>query len=234
MHCELLVPGLFPPREALPAPADDERLPGLERLLARGRRADREALSTEEWLAREFGCDDAPLAAGALSLLADGSDDGAGPGTDLWIRIDPVHLRVGRERLALVPGEAFAVSRAEAEALVESINRHFSAEMTVYPLHPKRWCARVVLPDAPHADPPLEIAGEDMSAMLAPGSRRGRWHALQNEIQMLLHDHPVNAAREARGEPAVNSVWCWGAGRLPGAASGPWRSVTAAIADCLY
>jgi len=227
MHCELLVPGLFPPHEALPAPAGDERLPGLERLLAYGQRAERDALSTEEWLAREFGCDDAPLAAGALTLLADGSDDSAGPGADRWMRVDPVHLRLGRERLALVPGEGFEVTRAEAEALVESINRHFSAEMTVYPLHPKRWCARVNLAQPPAAVPPLELAGVDMSALLAPGPRHNRWHALVNEIQMLLHDHPVNAAREARGEPAVNSVWCWGAGRLPGAAAGPWRSVTA-------
>ena len=35
---------------------------------------------------------------------------------------------------------------------------------------------------------------------------------------MLLHAHPVNEAREARGEPAVNSLWLWGAG--PRAAPG--------------
>ena len=31
---------------------------------------------------------------------------------------------------------------------------------------------------------------------------------------MLLHEHPVNAAREARGHPALNSVWFWGGGTL--------------------
>jgi len=226
MHCELLIPGLFPSREALPAPAGEERLPGLERLLGSGRRTASDALSTEEWLMRAFGCDDAP-AAGALTLLADSSDDGAGPGADLWMRIDPVHLRLGRERLALLPGEGLNIARDEAESIVESINRHFSAEMTVYPLHPKRWCARVRLAEAPAAVDPLELAGEDVSALLARGAWDRRWHALLNEIQMLLHDHPANAAREARGEPAINSVWCWGAGRLPDAAAGPWRTVAA-------
>jgi len=45
---------------------------------------------------------------------------------------------------------------------------------------------------------------------------------------MLLHAHPVNEARETRGEPAVNSLWLWGVGRLPRAVQGHWRSVSAA------
>lgn len=227
MHCELLVPGLFPSHEALPVPEGERSLPGLEKLLARGRRSAHESLSLEQWLMRAFDCDDGPVPAGALTLLADSADDSNGPGTDLWMRIDPVHLRVGRERLALVSSEAFDITREEAEALAEALNRHFSAEMTVYPLHPKRWCARVMLPDPPVAASALDVTGMEMNALLAQGPQAARWHALQNEIQMLLHDHSVNTEREARGEPAINSVWCWGAGRPPRKAAGRWRSVTA-------
>jgi hypothetical protein len=39
-----------------------------------------------------------------------------------------------------------------------------------------------------------------------------RWHRVFNEVQMLLYEHPVNQAREARGELAINSVWFWGGG----------------------
>jgi len=45
-----------------------------------------------------------------------------------------------------------------------------------------------------------------------------KWRRLQNELQMLLHDHPVNAAREARGELAINGIWFWGAGAFRGKA----------------
>jgi hypothetical protein len=38
---------------------------------------------------------------------------------------------------------------------------------------------------------------------------------------MLLHDHPVNARREAEGLLAVNSFWLSGCGRLPPAWSPP-------------
>jgi hypothetical protein len=32
---------------------------------------------------------------------------------------------------------------------------------------------------------------------------------------MLLHEQPLNRAREARGEPIINSVWFWGGGIMP-------------------
>jgi hypothetical protein len=44
---------------------------------------------------------------------------------------------------------------------------------------------------------------------------------------MVLHEHPVNEAREARGEPALNSVWLWGAGRTPLDAHAEWQSIAA-------
>ena len=42
---------------------------------------------------------------------------------------------------------------------------------------------------------------------------------------MLLHDHPVNEAREQRGEPPINAVWLWGGGRLERPAVRPFQRV---------
>jgi hypothetical protein len=74
-------------------------------------------------------------------------------------------------------------------------------------------------PAAIDTPPTRELAGKDIDAHL-PGAP---WPALLNEIQMALHEHPVNERREV----PVNSVWLWGAGALPASAAGPWRSVTA-------
>ena len=48
----------------------------------------------------------------------------------------------------------------------------------------------------------------------SPIGRRIR--RLQSEAQLVFHAHPVNEAREARGEPVVNSFWLSGCGRAPG------------------
>jgi hypothetical protein len=63
---------------------------------------------------------------------------------------------------------------------------------------------------------PDRVAGQDIDPCLPCGADAARWHALLNEIQMLFHTHPVNAAREQRGAPPINSIWPWGGGRLPG------------------
>src|SRR5436853_2915614 len=131
MHCELVIPGLFS------APAE-ARLPSLELLLARGRARSGESQPLERWLAEAFGLEDEPIAAGALTALAGNRD----PGEERWVRADPVHLRLMRDRLILVPAAAFGVSREEAEALCETLNEHFAGRLDILPVQPQRWSAR--------------------------------------------------------------------------------------------
>lgn len=213
MHVDLVVPALLAMQ---PVP----RLPALELLLARGRARRGEPQTLERWLARAFGVAGEPVPAGALTLLADGGD----PADGCWMRADPVHLEVGPDRVTLIPVAACGIGRAEADALAVTLNQHFGGECTLLALHPERWClraARELVLDAPS---PAELARGGGGA-LPQGAEARRAHALMNEIQMVLHDHPVNLQREQRGAPALNSVWLWGAGRLPRNARGPWHSV---------
>jgi hypothetical protein len=134
-----------------------------------------------------------------------------------------------RDRLIVVPSAAFTLARAEADELVGDLNRHFAESLSLQAIEPERWCARLADDFAFDAGAPIEAAGRDVDLSLRIGGEAGRrWSRLLNEIQMLLHAHPVNEAREARGEPTVNSLWLWGVGRLPRVAQSYWQSVSAA------
>ena len=210
MHCELVVPALF-------AAAAEGRWRSLEVLLARGRRAHgTESKRLEDWLRDAFMPGEASIPAGALCLIATNRD----PGGDSWLRADPVHLHLLRDHVSVVPAEALEISREEADALCAALNQHFAGVMQVQVQDPRRWTARVLnrhltLDDAPA----LELAGRQLPL------NRARDPEL-TEIQMLLHEHPVNKAREARGEPAINSLWLWGSGAASKAES-RWASVLA-------
>jgi hypothetical protein len=65
--------------------------------------------------------------------------------------------------------------------------------------------------------PLARAANRDIDRHLPQGDDALDWHRVINEAQMVLHAHAVNAAREARGATAVNSVWLWGGGTLPAA-----------------
>ena len=213
MHLHLLIPGLLRSREhdhfapALP------RLAALELLLARGRRSGHEDTDSEAWLCKVHGIErqaDWPVA--PIALLADGGTPGAG----CWLRADPVHFKLQRNDLLLADARLLAITHEEADALVQSLNSHFAADgFSLQALRPDRWYAQLPLTPAITTTPLAKAAGQSVNTNLPQGADAAAWHARLNEVQMLLHEHPVNAAREARGAMPVNSLWFWGAGTLP-------------------
>jgi hypothetical protein len=211
MHCELIVPGLF-------AEASGSRAPSLELMLARGRSSSAQSQSMEDWLNDAFDLETETLPAGALTLAASGAE----PGEAFWARADPVHLRLMRDRLIVVPSAAIGLSADEADRLVEALNRHFGERFSLRLIEADRWCVQIESGVAFQSGPSLEMAGRPADATMP-----AEWRALLNEAQMLLHAHPVNEAREARGEPTVNSLWLWGAGTAPQGPASKWQSISA-------
>src|SRR5258707_572711 len=218
MHCELYIPDFFS-RDGLQRA---ESAAAAETLIARGRPRRTALVSREAWLFGRFGVPrqrDWPVA--PYTLLA----DGRAPGPHYWMRADPVHLQVGRDSLVLADSAAFEVSRAESEALVAALNRHFGQTMLLDPLRPARWYVRLDKAPDMQTTPAAAARGAAIDEKLPAGPDAMRFHALMNEAQMLLHEHPVNAEREARGEPALNSIWFWGGGVIDAERARPFSMV---------
>lgn len=221
MHLELVVPALFAAQDLPPRP-----LPALELLLARGRRTNGFAGTLETWLCRAFGLNETPaedisIPAGALTALAHGLD----PGAHHWLRADPVHLRADRDRVYLVPSHALALTAAEAEELAAALTPLLAGKFVLHAVRPDQWCLKIEGQGQSEGStkPPVDLAGANIDPHLPPKP----WHPLLTEIQMALYGHPVNTVREQSGDPVINSLWLWGAGKLPAAAGGPWQSLTA-------
>jgi hypothetical protein len=208
----LLIPHLFPPARLLELATQDLRLPALETLLARGTLKACADEGVEAALCETLGIShqqDWPLA--PITLEADGST----AGESYWLRADPVHLRLMRDRIVLTDSAALNVSREEADALAAAIGQHFGESFQPIPLHPQRWY--LSLTQAPDlATTPLSVAtGRAIEPLLPQGGDAKHFRSLLNELQMLLFAHPVNQMREARGELPINSLWLWGGGHKP-------------------
>lgn len=203
-NVHLVIADLFLPEDFAAEVCAGLHLPALERILARGRAGTQRPVSMEAVLCGLF---DVPCAAGVAPISA--AFDGLGEGC--WLRADPVHVRLQREQVVLLPD--VEVSADEALHLCASLNEHFAGQgMEFFAPHPQRWYLKLAaLPDI--ATVPLsQAAGHNIHGNLPAGAEARRWHQLFNEVQMLLFAHPLNAAREARGAVPVNSVWFWGNG----------------------
>ena len=198
-------------------------LPGLARIVSRARTASLPDMDLESALLDSFGVQrqrDWPVA--PFSWLGEGGEAGA----RYWLRADPVHLRAERDAVLLVDARHFPLETESADALIGALNAHFAADgLRFFAPNPTRWYVAVDwLPEI--ATSPLRAAaGRNIDPLLPKGANALIWHRWFNEIQMLFHSHIVNEAREAAGEPTVNSVWFWGGGVLPGAASSPFACV---------
>ncbi|MEQ1593063.1 MAG: hypothetical protein ABL892_11845 [Thiobacillaceae bacterium] len=214
---QLNIPYLFPPARLLETAAQGLRLPALETLIARGTLRDCPGHGVEATLCDALGIvrnqggfvEDYPVA--PITLTADGGVAGSG----YWLRADPVHLRVMRDRIVLADGAALELSQDEAAALTHSIASHFGAAFSPSPLHPRRWYVAFDTPPRLLTTPLSYAVGRDIDPLLPTGEDAMKFRTLLNELQMLLFEHPVNQAREARGELPVNSLWLWGGGTLP-------------------
>lgn len=167
---------------------------------------------------------DLPVAAvSALFDLPNVSVDGA------WLCADPVHLRPDMGRLLLFDAATFDLTMEEAARLVGEINEALAEEgiCLLIGRDPGRWYLRTEAPPALRTVPPRAVRGHHIDPFLPRGGDARRWQRLANDVQMVLHRSPVNAARGDRGDPTVNGVWFWGGGVLPR----PVAAWTAVITD---
>jgi hypothetical protein len=202
----LVIPDLFLPKDFAAEVSAGLSVPALQKLLGRGRSEILEPVALEDLLCELFDIPsqgDTPIA--TISAAFDGLTAGC------WLRADPVNLNLQRDQLLLAEVQ---VGSEEAAALCASLNGHFAGQgMEFFAPHPQRWYVR---PDAlplMRTMPLSQVIGGDVRRVLPTGEDAARWHQVLNEIQMLLHAHPLNEAREARGELTINSVWFFGGGR---------------------
>jgi hypothetical protein len=184
----------------------------LRALLGRAERLDDGAKGYLGGLAAYFQCRGG-IPAAALTrehLLGDAADA-------CWLSADPAWVQPDLSGARLLACGQMQLSMDEARSLATPLKPVFGdAGMILEISSPDRWHLRL-LSQSPLPDfaAPEQALGEDLYEHLPQGSDGRRWRALFNEVQVLLHQHPINADRRARGLPPINSLWLWGGGTLP-------------------
>lgn len=156
---------------------------------------------------------DGALPFAALAAAA----DGIAVAGRAWGLVTPVHWHVGREHISMADPALLRLDAAESHALFEAVRELFESEGFGWAWGaPDRWyAAHPNLTRFPCAS--LDrVIGRNVDFWLDAGSRADPNAALirrlQSEVQLLLYPHPINEAREARGELALNSFWLSGCG----------------------
>ncbi len=169
---------------------------------------------------------DLPAATPVAPLRALGA--GVPAGDDYLLAAAPVALVAGRDDVIL-DSRIVDLAGDETAALLAALSAHFEHDGLVFAApRPDAWFIRTAASPALETTSLERAVGKPVFDHLPRGADGKSWQRWQNEIQMLLHAHPVNAAREARGVRPVTSVWFWGGGRLRDVAAPAGAAIVAA------
>ena len=135
-------------------------------------------------------------------------------GRDYWLYASPVHLVLQRDSFSLAAPAPLPLEKDEIDTLTIALNKHFEADKLQFFWHKNTWLLRLEANPSIQTSAPEVALNKDISSFLPTGEGAMQWASFSNEIQMLLFEHSVNQAREAKRLPIINSIWCYGGGQV--------------------
>jgi hypothetical protein len=238
----LVLPFALPPPELAPDLVRALQAPALAALLSRtsAHRAvaagpDARALPHELWIGQAIGLSDGrKLSLAAQAMRGFGLDPAGGT----WFIVNPAHVEITRSHLLMTDMRRLGLLESHSRALFDSArpyvddtgNTLLYGDAHTWFMRADRWAGLdTASPDA--------ATGMNLTDWLPSGPGATDYRKLQNEVQMLWHQHPANVEREARGFAAINAFWPWGAATaadviapaavLAGADLPPWLAAIA-------
>jgi hypothetical protein len=149
-----------------------------------------------------------------------GAPTASAPST-FWLAT-PLYRIAGLTTLHLDRRSLLHLAPEEADAFVIDFNRTFGDDPT-FPLRLSALPGGALLLEAPATmtaatTDPARALVQGLEASMPRGPHAIPFKRLSAEVEMWLHEHPLNTFRNRRGELPVNAFWFWGGGA---AAAGP-------------
>jgi hypothetical protein len=166
------------------------------------------ALPHESWLSTTLGLSPAGSPAFAAAAMR---GFGLDPGTGSWFIINPSHVEIARSHLMMHDVRQLRLDDAHARLLFTTAKPVFDdlGKTLIYG-DAQTWFMAAGDWASLQTTSPDTAVGQNLTDFLPTGASAVEFRKLQNEVQMLWFEHPVNVEREAKGLAAVNSFWLWG------------------------
>jgi hypothetical protein len=216
VHTILLIEDL---RRLVAALSADIRYPALERVWSRGRPTALESPTPNHLRFKLFGIQ--PEGQLPVAALTHVNDRNVRPSSNYyWLRADPVTMWADMAQVFMTSygfADLDPYERNEIELCVRDVLQEEGLDL--HGDHPERWCIALGGPMEFGFTPLDQALGMDVAEALPDHPEARYWRRILNEVQVALHNCPVNVRRRAMGKREVNSVWFWGGGFIPDAAA---------------
>ncbi len=162
-------------------------------------------------------CDVATVLEAARAAAA-----GVTPEPNCWVAT-PVHLLPGLTQVHAPLDAVLTLPQDEADELADHFHPVFGSDssLRLLPVGSSGFLLHGLQAEGVTSLEPAALRGRNLEHCQPQGAGASRLRALMSEIEMWLHDLPLNRRRETRGLPSISSLWLWGAGASAGAGAWP-------------
>lgn len=139
----------------------------------------------------------------------------------------PCHWQIGMDEVVMADPAHLHLSDDESQQLLQAMQPFLQEDGLHVTWHSALlWHVQgALLADVPTAS--LDrVIGQNVKPWMPDHPTARPLQRLQSEMQMLLYNHPVNDAREAKRQYTVNAFWLHGAGMLPDHTAAAGQAVT--------
>ncbi len=147
---------------------------------------------------------------GADSLLVQAKRQLGLPESQAAFFASPLTQRLDLHSMSVLAGASLAIQASEARQLCADLSQFLAdSGWHWHPYQADLWL--VCCDEAPSWQPApvLDVVGQVAAADQTNDAPSMALLQIQTEIQMFLHNHTINTARQRTGQPTLNGVWFW-------------------------
>lgn len=131
-----------------------------------------------------------------------------------WVRAEPMHFAAGLSRMDAVMLKGAAALRDDERQQLANALGNYVRSIGLHWYDAPEWLIGFPRELTVRTQQPNCAASVDLETAMPAGADSRELRRLMTELQMVLHEHPINENRARTGLPAANAVWLWGAGSL--------------------
>ena len=211
---QIVLPGLFDlPLHELEPQLLQQKLPHLNRILRRATAKPNQAYTIDAILGSALAGHGSVQAAHAGLPMAQAFTASEAAEAERLLLCQAIHLRPDMHSAVIVPIYADQKNLQDTDIIIKDLRELFKVDCDIdvvadglFLLHLKQFAAPTYYPHI------LSVLGKTANPYIEQSRQNLPWYKLLNEIQMFMHQHPVNQRRLQRGLVPINSLWFWGAG----------------------
>ena len=207
---DLVIPGLFNlPLEEFAPDFLTSNLPALNQILSYSNAIPNDQTDFESIIADSLG-----LAETQTLPFAQAYAEGKLDESHRCLLCRTIHLKADMHNALVLPLENNKVNEDDSSLILEDLQTFFNEDCDLKALDNGLWLMRLKHCDASDCYPHyLSMIGRKANQFIEQSKQALPWYKLMNEMQMFMHQHPINQNRLTTGLLPINSLWFWGAGQ---------------------